>query len=283
MKKILKQIFFLSMLAAIFASCKKDEHKIFFDGGTNPVLTSSVSSANLPLSFVTKDNVALKLSWTNPNYKFTTGISSQDVSYQVEIDTAGSNFTSPKRQVISVNKDLSLSMPQSVLNDYLLNQLQLVPAVPHQLEIRITSFLKNSSEPLSSNVLKYAVTPYAIPPKVTPPSTGTLFIVGSATPGGSAHGWDNPISQTVAAQQFTKVSSTVYTITVPLIGGGEYKFIAVNGSWNEQWSIAKNDDPDMVSGGDLVFNGANMLAPAASGNYKIEVDFQRGKFSVTKL
>ncbi|HXS55158.1 MAG TPA: SusE domain-containing protein [Hanamia sp.] len=283
MKKILKQIFFLSMLAALFASCKKDEHKIFFNGGTNPVLTSSVTSANLPLSFDTKDNIGLMLSWTNPDYKFTTGISSQDVSYQVEIDTTGSNFTSSKRQIISVSKNLSLTMTQSVLNDYLLNQLQLVPGVEHQLEIRVTSFLINSSEPLRSNVLKYTVTPYAIPPKVTPPTTGTLFIVGSATPGGSAHGWDNPITQPVAAQQFTQVSNTVYTITIPLIGGGEYKFIAVNGNWTQQWSIAKNDDPDMVTGGDLVFNGANILAPAASGNYKIEVDFQRGKFSVTKL
>jgi starch-binding outer membrane protein SusE/F len=277
MKKIIKHLFFLSMLAALVASCKKDEHKIFFMGGSNLVLSSSVTSDTLPLSYLNKDNAALTLKWTNPNYEFTTGISSQDVNYQVEIDTTGSNFTSPKKQTISVNKDLSLSITQGQFNDYLLNQLQLTPGIAHHVEIRVTSFLKNSSEPMMSNVLKYVVTPYAIPPKITPPSTGTLFIVGSATPGG----WSNPMTVDPKTQQFTQVSPTLYTITIMLTGGGEYKFIAVNGSWNEQWSIASADDPTEVNGGDFVFNGANVLAPAASGKYTISVDFQRGKFSVT--
>lgn len=267
------------MLAAIFASCKKDEHKIFFDGGTNPVLTSSVTTTNLPLSFDNKDNTALTLSWTNPNYKFTTGISSQDVSYQIEIDTAGSNFTSPKRQIISVSKDLSLSMTQSVLNDYLLNQLQLVPAVEHQLEIRVTSFLKNSSEPLSSNVLKYAVTPYAIPPKVAIPASGKLFITGDATPGN----WQCACGEApLLSQQFTQISPTLYEITIALTGGKSYTFIPVYGDWAVKYSIAVKNDPNEVNGGDFQLGGNDILAPAASGTYKIEVDFQRGKFSVTK-
>jgi starch-binding outer membrane protein SusE/F len=264
MKKIIKHLFFLSMLAALVASCKKDEHKIFFMGGSNLVLSSSVTSDTLPLSYLNKDNAALTLKWTN-------------VNYQVEIDTTGSNFTSPKKQTISVNKDLSLSITQGQFNDYLLNQLQLTPGIAHHVEIRVTSFLKNSSEPMMSNVLKYVVTPYAIPPKIAPPSTGTLFIVGSATPGG----WSNPMTVDPKTQQFTQVSPTLYTITIMLTGGGEYKFIAVNGSWNEQWSIASADDPTEVNGGDFVFNGANVLAPAASGKYTISVDFQRGKFSVT--
>jgi hypothetical protein len=277
MKKIIKHLFFLSILATLVTSCKKDEHKIFFMGGSSPVLSSSVTSDTLPLSYLNKDNAALTLKWTNPNYKFTTGISSQDVNYQIEIDTTGSNFTSINKQTISVNKDLSFSITQGQFNDYLLNQLQLTPAIDHDIEIRVTSFLKNSSEPMISNVLKYAVTPYAIPPKIAPPSTGTLFIVGSATPGG----WNNPMTVDPKTQQFTQVSPTLYTITIMLTGGGEYKLIAMNGSWNEQWSIATADDPAEVNGGDFVFNGANVLAPAASGKYTISVDFQRGKFSVT--
>jgi len=120
-------------------------------------------------------------------------------------------------------------------------------------------------------------TAYAIPPKVTPPASGTLFIVGSATAGG----WDNPIKANyLASQQFTQVNNTLYEITIDLIGGGEYKFVGVNGSWDEQWSIAKADDPAEVNGGDFIANGANVLAPANSGTYKITVNFQTGKFSV---
>ena len=280
MKNILKPVFFLVIFSCTVWACKKDEAKDYYNGATNPVLTASTDS--IRLSYANAAQTAVTFSWTNPNYQFTTGVSSQNVTYKLEIDTAGSNFTNPNRQTISISKDLSLAITTSTFNDYLLNQLQLQPGVSHKLEVRVSANLVNNSAVVHSNVLKYAVTPYAIPPKVAPPTSGTLFIVGSATPGGSAHGWDNPISQNVAVQQFTRVSTTLYTITLPLIGGGEYKFIAVNGSWNDQWSVAVNDDPNEINGGDFVFNGQNVLAPPASGNYKIDVDFQRGKFTVTK-
>ncbi|MDQ2720359.1 MAG: SusE domain-containing protein [Bacteroidota bacterium] len=272
----MKKLFFsLSLLFAILASCKKDEHKVYFKGGTNPVLTSSVTSDTLPLSYSNKDNNALTLTWTNPNYNFTTGISSQDVNYEIEIDTAGSNFTSPKRQTISVNKDLSLSIAQSQFNDYLLNQLQLAPGTPHNLEIAITSFLKNSTGPLISNVLKYVVTPYSIPAKVSPPTSGELYITGNAL----ASGWTNAPP---TSQKFTQVSTTLYVITVGLIGGNSYTFLPTYASWNDKYSIAVKNDPNEVNGGDFQWQGNDILAPAASGNYMITVDFQRGKFTVVK-
>ena len=109
MKKILKQLFFLSLSVAVFASCKKDENKVYYEGGTNPVLTSSVTTPVLPLAFGNKNKEALALSWTNPDYKMNTGISSQDVSYQLEIDTTGSNFTSNKKQTVAISKELSKS------------------------------------------------------------------------------------------------------------------------------------------------------------------------------
>jgi starch-binding outer membrane protein SusE/F len=114
---------------------------------------------------------------------------------------------------------------------------------------------------------------------VIPPSTGTLFIVGSAV---AVSGWNNPISPAsqVPIQQFTKVSPTEYKITLPLVGAGEYKLIAVNGSWTDQWSVNTADDPTEVYGGPFVYKGANALAPPASGTYTIDVNFQTGKFTV---
>ena len=88
------------------------------------------------------------------------------------------------------------------------------------------------------------------------PSTGTLFIVGSATPGG----WSNPIPDAnLAAQTFTQVSTNEYKINVLLIGGSEYKFIAKNGSWGENWGIGKADDPTEVNGGPFSSNSQNIL------------------------
>ncbi len=279
MKKYFKFILIPFLLVFLISSCKKDEHKIFLEDGTAPVLDASVTGS-IPLSFANKDKEAVNLTWTNPGYKFTTGISSHNVSYQIEIDTVGANFTNPQKQTISVSSDLSKSFTQQVFNDYLLNQLVLKPGISHDIEIRVKSFLENNSALLSSNVLQFTVTPYAIPPKVAPPSTGHLYIVGNATPGGDATGWNNPVP--VPSQEFTMVSPTLYEITIPLIGGKEYLFLPLNGDWAHKYAVKDNTLAGLNAGGDFGFDlPKNFPGPAASGNYKIVVDFQRGKFTVT--
>ena len=275
MKKIAQILSVAIMLTAVLGSCKKDEQRVIFNAGTSPVLASSVTG-NIPLGYATAGNEALSLTWSNPNYQFNTGVSSYDVSYQMEIDTTGSNFTNPGKKVIAINKNLSTSISQGEFNDYLLNQLQLAPAISHNMEIRVKSFLIGGTGTLYSNVLKLTATPYSIPPKVTPPSSGRLFIVGDATPGG----WGNPVPP---AQEFTKIDDLHYQITMSMVGGNAYLFLPVNGSWDHKFACAKTSDQNL-SGGSFGFDfGGNFPAPASSGNYKILVDFQRGMYTVSPL
>ncbi len=277
MKKLSK-IFILSalILSAIW-SCKKDENRVIFKGGTAPVLAATVTGS-IPLSYANKDNEAIQLSWTNPNYQFNTGISSLNVNYTIEIDTIGANFTNPNKQVISIGTDLSKTLTQGQLNDYLLNTLRLDTSVSHDIEIRVTSFLVGGAEPSVSNTLSFKVIPYAIPPKVAPPSTGHLYLVGSAT----ADGWNNPVP--VPSQEFTQISPTLYEITVSLTGGQEYLFLPLNGDWGHKYGVKDKTIAGLNGGGDFNFDASdNIPGPAASGNYKIDVDFQRGKFTVSKL
>jgi hypothetical protein len=275
MKNILKFLLPVFTLTLFLFSCTKDENKIFYEEGTAPVLTAN-KTGTIPLSFVNKDLEAVKFSWTNPNYKFTTGGSSQDVSYLLEIDTTNSNFTNPSRKSIGISKDLSLSMTQNDLNDYLLNQLVLKAGIPHNIEMRVSSSINNAI-PLPSNVLKFVTTPYAIPPKVAPPTTNKLYLVGNASPGG----WNNPVP--VPSQEFTRVSPTFYQLTVPLTGGNSYLFLPLNGDWGVKYGAIGGNNSNNVNEDDFRIGGGDLLAPAASGNYKIEVDFQRGKFKLTKL
>lgn len=275
-----KLLTIISFLLLVFSwACKKEENKIFFEEGTPPVLSAS-KTGNIPLSFANKDLEAVKLSWTNPDYRFTTGPSSQGVTYQVEIDTTGANFTNPQRKILSISNDLSLTLSQHELNDYLLNQLQLTPAAPHDIEFRVRSTI-GAAIPLLSNVLKFTVTPYAIPPKVDPPASGELYIVGSATPGGDATGWNNPVP--VPSQKFTQVSPTLYEITIALHADKSYLFLPVNGSWAVKYGGLGANNTNNVNGDDFKIQGGDLKAPAISGNYKIQVDFQRGKFTLTKL
>jgi hypothetical protein len=274
MKNIFKILFAAFVVLGLW-SCEKDENKVILEGGTPPVLTSS-ESTTVPLSNDTKDNTALVLTWTNPEYQFNTGISSLDVNYNILIDTTD-NFSNPDLKTVSVGTDLSKTFTQSELNDVLLNQLQLKPGISHKLNMRVDAFLTGNAALLSSNTLSVNATPYAIPPKVKLPVNGELFLVGNATPGGDATGWNNPVP--VPSQQFTQVSPTLYEITIDLIGGKQYLAIPVNGDWSHKYAVKNGPDP---SGGDFGYDWSdNFPGPASSGKYKISLDFQRGKFTVT--
>ncbi len=274
MKYIIKSLLLLALTSAFF-SCKKDENQVIFEGGTKPVLSSS--TATVPMSFVNKDKPAITISWTNPNYMFNTGLSSQDVSYLVEIDTVGSNFTNPQRQSITVIKDMNVTLTQGELNGYLLNQLLLKADMNHEIAMRVTASLGGNTAALVSNVLTLTIKPFSIPPVVAPPASGHLFLVGNATPGG----WNNPVP--VPSQEFTKMSNTMYELTVNIVAGGSYLFLPVNGDWTNKYGTTGANNSNNVNGGDFRDGGGDILAPSVSGAHKIVVDFQRGKFTVTKL
>lgn len=274
-----KLLLFASFLAAVLFSCKKDENRVYFEGGTKPVLRAVTNSGTttLNMSFATKDQEAVRLSWNNPEYQFNTGTSSQNVTYILEVDTVGANFTNPKRKTISVTNDLSYTFTQNDINDMMLNQMVLQVEKPHQLQMRVRASLNNSSKTeLISDPVSLTATPYKIPPKVAPPASGKLFIIGGATP----WGWDNPVA---ANQELTKVSETLYTITLALKANESYLFIPVNGSWSEKYGGVGANNSNNPDGDDFKAGGGDLKAPGAAGTYKIEVDFQRGKFTLTKI
>lgn len=263
-----------SFLLLAFISCKKEETKDYYEGGTAPKLTASTSTVTLEPGM--ESNTAIVLNWTNPDYKFTTGPSSQDVTYTLELDTMGANFSSSKKYTTVLASDLSKSFTVGELNNILGNTmlLQLNPRRNYTMQMRVISSI-GSNVKLASNPISFTTKPFAPPPKVTPPASGELYITGNAV----ASDWTN---SPPASQKFTKVSPTMYTITIPLIGGNSYTFLPTYGSWNDKYSIAVKNDPNEIYGGDFQWQGNDILAPPVSATYKITVDFQLGKFTVVK-
>ena len=276
MKNIIKLIFAIVFTGVLFAACKKDENKVYYQGGTDPVLSASSTSA-LVLNSANKDNPAVTFSWTNPNYQFNTGVSSQDVIYTLQIDTAGSNFKDVSETTIS--KDLSVALTVGELNKKIL-ALNVTPGGVSNIEIRIKSTLFNSTLPLYSNVIRLTVTSY-LDFAITPPGTaplfadGKLFLVGSATAGG----WNNPVP--LPTQQFTRLDATHYKITAPLLGGQEYLMLPVNGDWGVKYGNSCGANSCNNAGGDsFKIGGDNMKGPSSAGTYTITVNFVTGKFTV---
>ena len=259
----------------VLASCKKDENKIYYESGTAPTLTAAVLGSTTLVQADAAKNF-LKLNWTNPNYRFTTGISSQDVNYILQVDTTGANFTSPAKYETSIAKDLGITYTVNDFNQ-ILAKMNLQENIPHNLDLRVKAALGNNAAlPLYSNVYKLTVTPY-LDVAVPVPANGNLWIVGDAT----ANGWDNPLkTQYEAAQKFTKVSTTLYELVLPMPGGGNYKLLQDNGVWGTQyhmvtgtWESGTFEKKDSDPG----FPG-----PPSAGTYKISVNFKTGKYTVVK-
>jgi hypothetical protein len=265
-------------MALLFGSCEKAENRVLFEGGTAPVLTASTAAVALTPPPADESREALRLRWTNPNYSFTTGVSSHDVNYTLEIDVAGTNFTGKNKYVTTIARDLEKGFTVLELNAILGNSMLLKFGQRYTLEARITSNLVLDAVPLSSNVVTFTATPYAPPPKVEPPTNSTLWATGNAF----SSGWQNPLPTPFDnSQRFTKVSNTLYELIVDMPGGGNYKLIQEQGVWGTQYH--------MITGGTWEAGSLRQrdaepgfIGPPTAGRYKITVDFQLGLFTVVK-
>jgi hypothetical protein len=264
----------LGLLLAVtgFFSCKKVENKVFYTGGTASVVTSSTNAVRLEPA--EEKDLAITFNWTNPNYQFTTGLSSQDVSYSLELDTLGGNFASTNKYATTIAKETTKSFTQEDLNKILGNimNLQTTPRRVYTMEARIISSINGAVKLISSNKITFTVSPFTPPPLVEPPTNGNLWITGSATLGSWAE-FPN------ASQKFTKQSNTLYDLTLTLPGGGGYKLLQESG-WSSQYHKGTGtwEAGTVVKGdSDPAFDG-----PPAGGSYKITVDFQKGTYTVVQ-
>ena len=260
---------FIFIGGAVFAlsACNKVADLPHYEHGNAPTLTASTTTiASLPAD---SNNTALTLSWTSPKYATDTS----NYKYTIEIDTAGRNFTKAYTKVVTGSRSASFTAKE--LNTMLLGYGYAFN-VPVDMDVRVTSSYANNNERLSSNVVRIKMTPYKVPPKVALPTSGKLFIVGDATAGG----WNNPVP--VPSQELARLDETTWGGIFQLTGGKQYLLLPVNGDWSHKFSVANNTVAGLSAGGNFGYDlNDNFPGPATTGLYKIIVDFQAGKFTVT--
>ena len=252
-----------------FASCKKAADLPSYVPGTKTSLAASATLiAPIPAD---SDKVAITLSWTNPNYS----TAAANVKYVIEIDSAGKNFLNPLSKTITGATNVSTTFTGKEINTFLVNKGYAFN-VPVSLDVRLTTSYANNNDKISVDLIRIKFTPYKVPPKVAVPTTGRLFLVGDATAGG----WNNPVP--VPTQEFAQIDATTWGGIFQLTGGNQYLMLPLNGDWGHKYAVADNSIPGLSAGGSFGFDfSSNFPAPATSGLYKIIVDFQSGKFTVT--
>ena len=275
MKNVFKNCLFAFAAVLFFYSCKKDEDKIIFEGGTAPVLTVSTPGP-MVLNRNNANNLAIRLNWTNPNYKFSTGVSSQNVNYTLQVDTTGANFTNPSKQEISISNDLSKEFTVKDWNA-IFSKMNLLENIPHNIEFRIKAVLGDGTVPLYSNLIKMVVTPY-LDVAVEIPASGKLYITGSATPAS----WMADNAPELVSQKFTQVNNTLYEIVINLSANNSFLFVPVYGNWSSKYGFDGEGNKNNVNGDNFKSAGNDIKAPATSGSYKVTVNFKTGKYTVEK-
>ncbi len=165
MRKIFNLTALFSILIAGLISCTKDENRVYFENGNPPVFTASLPvNSKIPLSYDDRLKDAIKLSWTNPDYRFTTGVSSQDVNYTLEIDSAGKQFKGTNKRTLAISKELSHTFKTAELNTILVSNLKLDTTIDNTIEMRIIARIGLASETQQvSNTLSFIVKPYGEP------------------------------------------------------------------------------------------------------------------------
>ena len=266
--KLFSNIFiFLVAAGLLITACDKKDSLPFYKTGTASTVT--VSTTTVAPAASDSSNVALTASWTNPNYAF----DSSNVKYVVEIDSTGRNFSKATSKIVT--GALSTSFTAEDLNTIALNY-GFAFNTAYSMDMRVVSSYANNNDQKTSNVVTIQYTPYKIPPKIALPSSGTLYLVGSATAGG----WSNPVP--TPSQQFAQVDETTWAGVFQLSGGNEYLVLPVNGDWTHKYAVPDKTVANLSAGGDFGYDVSdNFPAPSTSGLYTITLSFQTGKFTVT--
>jgi len=259
---------FMVMLAWLLSSCQ-DDVKTMMKPTVGTVTLNATSTTAVLDSAAASSTTAETFSWNTPDYGVPLSI-----TYTLQLDSANGTFDKPTTVVLD-NKT-SQDYTKKTLNDLALS-LRLVPGQTGQIKVRVRADVNANVEPVYSNVVNVSITPYSTKPTPKYPVPSALFIVGDATPGA----WGNPVP--VPSQQFTKIDDNTFGIVLQLTGGKEYLFLPKNGSWDHKYNVTtatSNPDGDTFSP-DAGNN--NIKGPAASGLYKIVVDFVTAKYTVTLL
>ncbi|TXD47201.1 SusE domain-containing protein [Polaribacter sp. IC073] len=86
---------------------------------------------------------------------------------------------------------------------------------------------------------------------------------------GSPNGWDN-----TTAPAFTKISEGLFELTLTLTASDEFKFLPVQGSWDNDWGESK------VYSRMLTRDNENNVKSPGDGTYKITVDYNKGTITI---
>lgn len=193
-----------ALLLTCAAGCTDQDYLNLDKGDTTLELT--VSGSDIELRELNYQAEALSLDWTTGT-NFGTG---GRISYTLELALAGTDFADARILVADEQQVYEKSMTQQELNDMVTVDFGIAPGASAELEARVTATVGDDDSQTAT--VRFAVDTYR-------PAPATLFITGTATPGGA---------DLSAAVEMERTQPGVFTFAGDL-KAGDFKFIVNKG------------------------------------------------------
>ena len=164
MKKILNGYMALAgMVLLMFSACKKDETKVYSNGGKPGTLTASTTTPLLDKTKLSDTSAVITFNITKADYGF-----SAAVNNTLQIDVPGDNWANPT--TVALGKNISSQSYSTSQFNTLLLKLNLTGGVAAQVNVRVAHTLSSTVAPVYSNILSVSATPFNL--------TSFIYVVG---------------------------------------------------------------------------------------------------------
>jgi len=275
MKTTLNPIFAFLLIMLLAGSCTEKE---FLSVATIPAEGDFLVTPSATAIELTKagagTHTALAFSWDTIVY----GVSTP-TTFTLQMDSLNGDFSTPIEDVIATST-FQISFTDSVMN-YRALKLNLKPFVPGQIKVRLKANMAYGNMPAYTTVVPITVTPYDDGLMYQMPAA--LYIQGDAVASNGGY----PIPE---AQKMVQIDNHRFALLVSLTGGKTFHFNESDASSSDPvYKAASSSEP--LAGGNFIPSGSqtdppnggsSISAPAATGIYKVIIDFKTGTYSVTK-
>ena len=254
MKKYIFSILVILLGVTFLSSCEKDETKIILNAeATGGKITAPSTGDDYVLTSADSANYLI-FNWTAPNYGFNAAI-----SYTVQLDKEGNNFSSP----INLVKGASGTSDSIMIYD-LNTQLQDYAGTSSDFQIRVRSILsgENSSayaDTLYSDTITVSATPYK-----TVVNYASIYIPGAY------QGWD----PTTANPLYSLDNNGIYSGYVYFPDASNEFKVTLDKTWNDNYGDTGADLSLDAAGDNIIVKGA--------GYYLVVVNMNSLTYTVTK-
>ncbi|MDB5249064.1 MAG: SusF/SusE family outer membrane protein [Segetibacter sp.] len=259
--KHISRLLLMAATIASFGACDKVDDLPLHQKATPSLLTTSATTLAPPRADSGKS--ILTLNWTYPNHA---AADPNSIKYIIDIDSAGKNFSSPLTKVVIGS--LTTTYLAKDFNNFLLAR-GYTPAVPVDLDVRLTSSYGNNNERTSSNILKLKYTPYAIRTIVNYSFPKALRVAGNY------QGWAPGTAPKIVDSTASGTTGTKYEGYINFTNASpEFKFVK-----GDDWPAGDFGG----AGANKLGGGDNLKLTDGQGVYLIKANTRALTWSATKI